>query len=341
MVNGMNISAIKGLNTGIINFNNFSNRVLTSNTLERSPAQDTVSFSGKHNHQPKVKPVNPNTLKALELAGKMDEIAKQKNMTLADLESLISLYSDDVKVRPIEDLKNEIPDAQNYGAFYTATMNPDFKPVNKTMFVNLPDFDGDPNKVLSFIMNSSHEFTHVSQMDNGKAFEYLKTVTKGNYDNAKAIMALGDTVFKIFDNQIQAYAVLPAFSTPVDMYNVQKYKMTMPRKAHVSKDIIPQGLGLRSEKEFKSAMSILFSKQFNTVLQAMLENDEVARMIPDLNNVNRLYSKVKTYCAIKAQEEKEAYTTESMAAKKALNTQDELNIDIYPIYYDMLAGAFS
>ena len=56
--------------------------------------------------------------------------------------------------------------------------------------------------------------------------------------------------------------------------------------------------------------------------------------------LDSLKKKIKGYIAIKAMDEREAYTTESEVAKREMRTTKTLNIDAFPMYYDILAKAF-
>ena len=65
-------------------------------------------------------------------------------------------------------------------------------------------------------------------MDTNEAFNQLKIMSKGNYEYAKAIMGIGDTIFALFDNQIQAQTVSPIIFKSIDANAFQKYEAITP-----------------------------------------------------------------------------------------------------------------
>lgn len=301
-------------------------------------AGDIVAFSGKSKPQTKEKQISPNVLKAVELADKLTQIPMQTPFSLDLISSIIAQDLPDITISPINELEGLIYDSQNYGAFYTGILTPDFNITDETMYLNNSKADISDVYRFSVIKDTAHEYTHAMQMKNGITTNFLKTVTKGDYEYAKAIQGLGDIVFKPIDNEIQAYSVMKVFRNPYDLISNQKYGFFYPREQEVSKQDVLDSLGLKNEKEFKALILQQFDKTFNTTVNSLLSDPVISAMIPE-RNYNKLKNKIKAYCQISAVKEKEAYTSESIISKKYLKTDKSINLDIFPIYYSMVADA--
>ena len=116
-----------------INFNPvyFSQNIRQTNhinKLERTPYQDSVSFSSKKPHQ---KTLKPRIQTAVDYSQDILNKGKEKILSLNDISDITSKYSENVTIFPMADLKNKLPDADNYGAFFLAHMESDFKPSSK------------------------------------------------------------------------------------------------------------------------------------------------------------------------------------------------------------------
>ena len=296
-------------------------------------SKDTVSFSGKNY----VKKENTNVDKGVDFGNELLQIPISQEITLNYISEILS----DIKVLPIEQLKSERPDAENYGAFYSGILSPDYSVVEPKIYLDVDKANQNPINRLGFIMNSAHEYTHHVQAQKGDILDYLKTVSKNDHEYAKAIQGIGTLVFKPFDNEIQSQACVPVFRNPEDILALKKYGMIVPREKQVSKNDILRALGLKDEKEFKTFINKTYNDLVQSYAEGLFSDPLLSDWVKDKGHVNRFYSKIKKYCAMKAGEEKEAYTTESKIAKTALKTDKSLNIDIFPIYYEMLEKALS
>ena len=97
---------------------------------------------------------------------------------------------------------------------------------------------------------------------------------------------------------------------------------------------------VNSEKEFNEQMNAVFEALFYRIFEENQTSPEFRNAIPKTENLETIKAKVKKYCAIKAADEKEAYTTEVKAAKNLLKPNKSLNIEIRPIYYEKLEKLF-
>lgn len=307
--------------------------------LERTPSADTVSFSAS---KPQNRALKPRIQTAVDYSQEILQKSAQKSITLQDLSDITEKYSKDVSLLPMSELQNKIDDSQNYGAFFCSQMGDNFEVTNKEMYVTLPKANADKMEKLLFAMNAAHEFTHVEQMDTCEAFNLLKLMSKGDCDYAKTIMAISDVVFKVFDTQIQANSVLPVLTKSLNMNDFAKYRCVTPVETPVNRQMFSTSLGLKNEKEFQQKMRSTFDNLFDEVMVSISQNQpEILNLIPERENYEALKKKVRSYCALKASTEKEAYTTESQVAKKAMGTEKSLNVDVFPMFYDNLEKAFS
>ncbi len=311
---------------------------LAANKLERSPYKDTVSFSAKKEHQRELK---PRVQTAVNYSQEIMKKADEGNINLQDVSDITSKYSSNVKIHPMSELHRRLPNLQNYGAFFLAHMNEEFQPENKEMFVNLPEGNADEVKKLLFSMNCAHEFTHIEQMDTNEAFNQLKLMSRNNYEYAKTIMGIGDAIFEVFDTKIQAQTIFPIMLRSVNLREFEKYGEIVPVEAPVTRQMLPAGFGVKNEKEMQQEMKKMFAGVYEDVMVSISRNQpEILGMIPSNETYEGLMKKVRSYCAQKAKDERESYTTESEVAKKTLGITKSLNIDAFPIYYDILAKSF-
>ncbi len=304
-----------------------------------APIQDTVVFKGNNKHIQK--PVNSNTEAAVQLADRLLQVPMNEDLSLKLIEQIVHEQSPDVKVCDISNLAFQMPDYENYGAFFNCQLGENFNIVNKRIYINTRKANRNPQSRLSVINDIAHEYTHAKQMDEGQILGILKASTNNDIEYSKAVQGIGDFVFKPIDTELQAKAVLNVFYNPFDIMSNMKFGFFYPREQNVTKQDILNGLGLKNEKEFKSLVLRQFDEAYDKGYSLAMSTPDVAKMIPKSSNYNKLRNKVKAYCAHSALKEKEAYTTESMVSKKYLKTDKPLNIDIFPIYYKMVADALS
>ena len=308
-----------------------------TNFIKQSQIRDSFSFSGK-SHINSDNTSN-NIKKAVEFFDKVVNLPKDREIQQKDLQSIVHEYAPNVSVLPMKALKEKIPTADFYGAFFSSHINPDFTVSEQELYIDTVKGRGNVER-FAFACDSSHEFTHAMQIQKGKSIEQLKELANGDYNYAKFLMGFGDTLFSFFDNQLQAQATLPTFYNLQDSVNIQRYGTIIPRIATISENSIYQGLKLNSEKEFNEQMNAVFEALFYRIFEENQTSPEFRNAIPKTENLETIKAKVKKYCAIKAADEKEAYTTEVKAAKNLLKTNKSLNIEIRPIYYEKLEKLF-
>jgi len=310
---------------------------LKPNKLERTPAKDTVSFSSKKPHK---KTLKPNVKTALEYSNEIMNISNKKDLSLEDIPKITSKYTENTTIHPMSKLKETLTDAENYGAYFTSHIDENFNVDAKDMYIKLPK--GNPDKIekLSFVMDCAHEFTHIKQNDTHQCFDELKLMTKGNYQYATAIMAIAETAFKPFDTQIQATHVLAGIQEHIDKQAFMKYGFIVPQEAPITRNTIYSSAGFKNENEMQKELKDNFKMVFDHVMTLFeKEHPEILAKIPKNEQYEDVMKKVKTYCKTRALDEKEAYTTEAEVARKSLETDNNLNIDAFAIYYDILAKA--
>lgn len=313
--------------------------VFKINSLERTPSADIVSFSGKKTTEKKLR---PRVQTALDYSQDILSEAKTKKLTLQDIANITNNYYSGVSVESMSELRKRIPDGQNYMAFFSSQLKDDFSLSNREMFVDLPKIDADEMAMLLFAMNCAHEFTHLEQEDTNYSVNQLKAMSKGNIEYAKAIMGISDAVFSVFDTKIQAQTLVPILKKDLNADVTRKYGSIIPFEAPVNRNMLPIANGLKNEKEMQKLLRIGFEQIFEDVMVSISQNQpEIFDMIPSNEEYKDLMKKVRSYCALKASDEKEAYTTESEVARKSLKTNKTLNIDVFPIYYDILEKALS
>lgn len=318
------------------NYNNFSRC-----NLERVPMQDCISFSSRNKtHKTREKVLPENVQAAVKFSDKIYELAKDGHINLETVADLIHSYDSEIDVKSKEDLAKLIPDSQNYTAFFRGTMADDFSSTDKQMFLDIPQKNSEED-IISFAMNSAHEFTHAHPSQNERTFEFLKRVSRGNSYDAKVFMTIGEQLFKYFDTEVQAMASLGVFNNPLDISSLVEHRMVLPRAEEVSKGDILKSLHVKDEKEFKSQVLNKFNSDFDNFIAYASKDKNFYETMPYKNNLNKLASIVKSYCAYKALDEYEAYTTESVVGKKLCNIEGSANIDVLPMYYQMLGKAFS
>lgn len=330
----MNIIQLSNLPNYKIN-NSFNKR---PNKLERMPNCDVVSFSSSRPRSGKLK---PNVQNAVNFSDEVMTLVLNGDTSIKGIESVAAKYINDITVCPMSELNKIIPDAQNYSAFFFSKLGQDFKPSANEIYVTVPKPDCDKTELMLFAMNAAHEFTHAEQVQSLDTFNQLKALSKGDYDYANALMGIGDNIFSYFDTIMQSTVVKPVIENKVDLIKLRKYGLIVPQKANVNRQMLPFSLGLRTEQELKVQLRRFFDMYFSKVMKYIEQNQpEVMDMLPDNESYESIKKKLKAYCALKAEGEKEAYTTESEVAKKVMGIDSTLNIDAFTMYYDVLAKAF-
>jgi len=262
-----------------------------------------------------------------------------------ELAKLINQEFPNVSVKAIEEL--DIEDKALYFAFYTHKINSDFTPKFSELFI---DFKNSNNPTLNMIgaCETAHEYTHLIQSYSLKEIEEYRALAQNDKEYLEVIAGFGDSIFKYFDTVEQVNMARGAFSTQ-DAMSAQIYGKLVPRKNDVTKNLLIAKSPYANEKEFRANVNKVFNDYFNLASKQLLtlpDNQvlprlkEKYRQVLASNGLDKLRQDVKKYLEISAKKEKEAYAVESQVAKTILKTTDSLNIDSFPLYYQMLENAF-
>lgn len=302
-------------------------------------AYDCVSFSGKNFTQ------LPQTIeKARELGVEIYQNALDK--ISYNPQETIEKVAANLEVLPIEQLKDDIDNAQDYCAFFTARTDRNYNDYNHRIYVNTT-LSKDKNKALIEAMDIGHEYTHYQQSIAGQEAKILKQFSSEWEYNA-IISPLCSHAFRDFDGEIQAHFVKKIFLNAQDCENFNKYGRLFPSKRKVTKEELLALNNYKDEKEFQDKMNKIFDKKFSETIHLVLKYpelfdslivDKVTEVI-ESGQIDKLLHDMRKYCAYCAMKEKEAYQTECEIARCVLKTRKEFNLDAFVLYYDMLNQAF-
>ncbi len=261
-----------------------------------------------------------------------------------ELSSLIHQEYPEVEVKPMKEL--DIEDKDLYFAYYTHKINPDYTPKIPQLFV---DIKGSNNATANMISacETAHEYTHLIQSYSARTFKEYEAISKGDIEYLEVVSGFGDSIFKYFDTKEQADMVKGVFGMQ-DLVNLQMYQKFVPRKCDVTKNMLITKSSYANEKEFRSSVNSTYDYCFDLMSRELLSMPDT-QVLPRLKEkykeivlsggLDKLKQDVRKYIAISARNEKEAYATESQLARTILKTTDSLNIDGFPLYYQMLENA--
>ncbi|MCD8024383.1 MAG: hypothetical protein LUE64_02485 [Candidatus Gastranaerophilales bacterium] len=324
----INFSPVHTVNS--VNNTPFSFRACYKNSI------DTVSFGAKHK-----KPANANTPEnSIEAVKFGEELYRNKDLTFGDIENYVKSNNPNVKVLPVEKLKEYIPDWRNYQAYVHSDMTQDFKEDNAILYIAQKPKIDDPTGRLLYSMTASHEYTHLLQTYKNTAPDFLKKITNENYEEALLIMTAGEEIFKFFDNQMQAACIINPIRNSINMKEFQKYNEITPTGAKINYQQIFAGTNSKTRGDFDKKINTAFDALYTQIMIGISSTPEGRGYLNGIKDKNSLYGKIKKYCSMKAEFEKEAYTTEASLAKKVLN-QSNLNIDAFSMYYELLQKIFA
>lgn len=333
----MNISAISNFRFSANAKNNSINNFKPNYLLQK----DSISFTSKS----LITNAFGENIKEAALLGRQVYNKLSRGAQPQELINLIHQEYPNATIKPIEEL--DIEDKSLYFAFYTHKINPDFSPQFPELYV---DFKNKNNEVLNMISacDTAHEYTHMIQSYSPKVIAEYRTLANNDKEYMEVVAGFGDSIFKYFDTIEQANIAGGAFGLQ-DAINSQKYKKIVPRKNDVTKNSLILKSPYANEKEFRAHANKIYNDYFDLMSEQLLnmpDNQVLPRLknkykeILSNNGLDKLRQDVKKYVELSARKEKEAYATESQVAKIILKTQDSLNIDGYPLYYQMLENAF-
>ena len=332
----MNISPIN-----LIKLGNISKHQKIKNFQLKNLNFDTVSFSSNYLKS------NQRIDEAVNLGYEIYFNSIKKSGF--DSKKFLARKEKDVQIISSDKLKEEKPDGSNYCAYFSSEYDENIEPTDMKLYI------GEKPKTYSLMpnllhsMEIAHEYTHCIQTKDGSDSEFLKELSKGDKEYLLLLNGLGGAVFSIFDNHIQARFASQALDK-VDALSVFQYGSVAPREKDIDKEYLLNKNGFNNQEEFNQVFNGLFDEIYDKVFDNLNYNspnvekrvkDAFASYLAKDGSLIQLKKDVRKYCAFSAQIEQEAYTTESKLAKKVLQTDKSLNIDVFPIYYSMLSSALS
>lgn len=314
----MNISRLQ-------NFQNISlksNFVNNPNKLERTPNKDMVSFSGLKAVSDKTN--NPVIDNAIDLGTTLIAFPRQLSSNANVISNILRNNNCTLAVKPNSSDVNS--------AVFVTELTPEFTTKNNTIIINTTNHEiKDDNERLAFIRKVVHSYVNFEQSKTNEAANILKLLSKGNYEEAKDIKNIGNVIFQIFSGHFQDTA------TSKDIPFINDKQSCEIREKEISEKNVFRGLDLADAKEFNKYIMDNYNVLFKSVIQKF---PNTAKYASDEKKLALFSSKVLSYMAIKAKNEEEAYQAECELAKKNLKTKENLNIEIFPLYYQMLGKVF-
>ena len=295
-----------------INSINFINNVSKPQNRAKSNylQADTISFSGNL-----ISNIarSKNVQEATDLGLKIYDSIRGGN-SRKDIVPIIQHEFPNLKIFPTTHLKKLIPDYENYSAFYHAKLTSDFEITNQQIFIDLDNNTNNAAQNLIFAKNCAHELTHVKQQrPNSKDIITLKQISNGDGNYAGTIIAIGDLLFKNYDNQIQANNSLFAFDY-IDTINVAKYGEILPRQKNITKKQFLNANDYSTAQDFNKMINKQYYNDFIVILNTIINNPQMAdptiqkemtKILSSKENINKFYQDLRTYCALNAEKEKE------------------------------------
>ena len=316
------------------------NRIRYKNNL----TCDTVSFSAK-SKRTNNNLENQNIATSVKLGEKLyTELIS--GSTKKDITKLVQQELQTLQVSSLKNIKNQVAFADGYAAYFTSEIADDFSMDKSAIYLNEKPFRiGDKNEKLSFALDVAHEYTHAQQVVSGQEAEFYKRISNGDVTLARTIVALSNLTYELMDKAMQTKTLPNVFANPIDFINFQRYHREIPREMYLSKQMLVANAKCKNEMEYKKHIEYEFQNAFINTLQYIFEHPERVETsilnklieIGEKNQIDDLFEKTKQMCAHNAQSEAEARTTESIIAKNILGTKKTLNIDCYPMYYELIS----
>lgn len=197
--------------------------------------------------------------------------------------------------------------------------------------------DDETEKMLS-AMRNAHETIAFMRSENPEVIQVMDEISNGDEKYAQIVMGISEMLFKPFDNRLQNNMLAPMLSC-IDTANAHKYGKIVPRELNVDKNTVLSGLKVKNQKEFEEMVNTTFTQSFNTMIKSGILTDmNLLKYLPKNKQGVEFYKDLRKYCALTARNEAKCYLAECNVAKNFMDTEKSLNIDIFPIYYGMLAG---
>lgn len=327
-------------------FNFYPNRIQQPNVRLNTLDCDTVSFSAKKKKVDNSKSQNVQTGVQLgkEIIDELSKGASKKKIT-----DIVQKEMPSLQVKSAREIGRFSINPDGYVAYFTSDLGDNFEmDKNMVMYLNQQSFRiGDATEKLTFAMDVAHEYTHALQVKEGKEQELLKQLSDNDIGYAKTITGIANMAFEKMDRKLQEKFILGYFGSPNDRINFMKYGREIPKEAFVTKQNLLANMKLQNESDFRKLAEEEFQIAFWETIEFMAKHPQnvdtpILNCLMELAQTDRmeeLCDKTKQLCKHLANIEAEARTTESVLAKGYLGTTKTLNIDCYPVYFEMLNKA--
>ncbi|MBQ3642356.1 hypothetical protein II906_10610 [bacterium] len=242
--------------------------------------------------------------------------------------------------------------AIGYGAYHSCDYDDNFNCLKNIIYVDIPVAskliapDYKYQHDLSLAKTITHESTHALQFENGDYKEFMSPIAQNSGERAKQLNAIADIIFKDYESTMMPQMIQP-FVDATELKNSSKYGITIPREIPMSQEIF-----LRKNKmdnaSFDETVNQNFEETYSDIMYAInsgkaVVDDGVQALIDESRKSQEAQEKLKNdvrkTCYYRAKMEQEAYTAESELTRAVLKTKKSLNSDMFPVFYDLLAGA--
>lgn len=307
---------------------------------------DIVSFSAKKKKPPQMQ-INHNVDFGVSI-GEEVLSALTANKSKEEVFDILAKRMPSVSIGSVDELAEKTVLPNSFVAYFDSKLNDDFTQTNRRMYLDLCPFKvADDKQKLVYAMDIAHESTHAKQVDSGKDAKFYKKFSNGDADYAGTVISIGKFIFEQVDKTLQSKMLTPCFYDLESQMNLMRYNREIPSVANVSRQSILKNSGLTNYEEFKKVINAIYAQAFIQEMEYIVQNPDMAEksIIDTLIKVieedkkEEFFEDMKKYCSYMATNEQEARTTECKLAKKTLKTNKSINIDCYPIYYEMISQA--
>ncbi|MBQ4123751.1 hypothetical protein IJD44_08555 [bacterium] len=330
----------------IISFNVYSANKSLMGQIKSNLPYDTVSFSAKRKKTDN-KPISPNIIKSTQFGEKLYSELKS-GATKKDISKRVKEELPTLQVQSLSGIEKQVVFPDGYAAYFTSPLDDDFSMTKSTMYLSEEPFRiADNIEKLSFALDVAHEYTHAQQVISGRESEFYKEISDCDVDMARTIVGMSNLTYELMDKSLQARTLSRIFANPIDFFNFQKYGKEIPREIALTKQMLISNANCTNEAQYKSMVQNECKMAFIRAIEYVIQHPEnveesIFKTLMKIGNedkIDDLFEKTKLMCAHNAEGEAEARTTESIIAKKVLGVRKTLNIDCYPMYYELVSNA--
>lgn len=327
----MNVVAIP-----VLKLNSKNNSILKSSFLYKNSIPDTVSFSGSYlSNQNK-----PNVKEAVDIGLEI----YNNGIDSKSAEKIIKAKIPNIDIK----LSNEKSYTERGEAVLDFNMGENFEPKEISLVIPVyPKSDNDKSKRI-YSSTIAHEYTHILQLSSGEYASESSEICNGDSDYLKIIDAVGDMFFQIFDYEIVSNFAIDVFKNIGKLKAFENDELVV-LEGNLTREKALKNSVFKNEVQFKKYIKRIFEEvYFHTMSYILKRPDDIDSKVVDIiekklcsDGPERIMDVITRNCGLMAKHETEAYTAESMFSKKILKTNKSLNIDIFPIYYELLQEAMN